>query len=36
MTVAQLSHLTGCGVPGIKRVPFEMHGTATREPIHAG
>jgi hypothetical protein len=22
MTVAQLSHLIRCGVPGIKRVPF--------------
>jgi hypothetical protein len=34
MTVAQLSHLRG--VPRIKRVPFGMHATATREPIHTG
>jgi hypothetical protein len=25
MTVAQLSHLTRCGVLGIKRFPFGMH-----------
>jgi hypothetical protein len=36
MTVAQLSHLIRRGVPRIKRVPFGMHATATREPIHAG
>jgi hypothetical protein len=32
MTVAPLSHLTRCGVPGIKRVPFGMH--ATRPGSH--
>jgi hypothetical protein len=33
MTVAQLSDLIRCGVPGIKRVPFGMHATATRDMI---